>query len=158
MRGVSTASVVTDGTITYDMICDGGSSCSVTPPSPQSASSFSAEEGVPELRMNSPLRQTRAPEASWSRTCTSTYTPSDRAAGTCRQRGYDDLGSRYSMGVSRSKRRQDQVKTNCYAQSAQIRKIRAKIVDICIAEASKCMLREVVKKLRGHRGDRKSVV
>merc|ERR1712166_1177257 len=49
--------------------------------------------------------------------------------------------------IAFTKRRQDQVKTNCYAQSAQIRKIRAKIVDICIAEASKCMLREVVKKL-----------
>merc|ERR1712106_401479 len=49
--------------------------------------------------------------------------------------------------IAFTKRRQDQVKTNCYAQSAQIRKIRRKIVDICIAEASKCMLREVVKKL-----------
>merc|ERR1712151_529564 len=49
--------------------------------------------------------------------------------------------------IAFTKRRQDQVKTNCYAQSAQIRKIRKKMVEICIAEASKCMLREVVKKL-----------
>lgn len=46
-----------------------------------------------------------------------------------------------------TKRRPDQVKTNCYAQSAQIRKIRAKMVDICIAEASKGQLRDLVKKL-----------
>merc|ERR1719503_233309 len=37
-----------------------------------------------------------------------------------------------------TKKRPDQVKTNCYAQSAQIRKIRVKMVDICQAEASKC--------------------
>merc|ERR1719387_1889493 len=46
-----------------------------------------------------------------------------------------------------TKRRPDQVKTNCYAQSAQIRKIRVKMVEICQAEASKCQLRELVKKL-----------
>merc|ERR1711957_491430 len=46
-----------------------------------------------------------------------------------------------------TKRRQDQVKTNCYAQSAQIRKIRKKMTDIMHAEASKCQLRELVKKL-----------
>merc|ERR1711865_1007932 len=46
-----------------------------------------------------------------------------------------------------TKRRLDQVKSTCFAQSAQIRKIRRKMVEICQAEASKCMLREVVKKL-----------
>jgi small subunit ribosomal protein S3Ae len=46
-----------------------------------------------------------------------------------------------------TQRRADQVKTNCYAQSAQIRKIRAKMVDILVAEASKGQLRELVKKL-----------
>merc|ERR1719375_1682414 len=46
-----------------------------------------------------------------------------------------------------TKRRQDQVKTNCYAQSAQIRKIRVKMVEIIQSEASKCQLRELVKKL-----------
>jgi len=46
-----------------------------------------------------------------------------------------------------TKRRPDQVKTNCYAQSAQIRKIRAKMVDICQAEISKGQLRDLVKKL-----------
>merc|ERR1712160_201778 len=46
-----------------------------------------------------------------------------------------------------TKRRLDQVKTNCYAQSAQIRKIRKKMSDIMHAEASKCQLRELVKKL-----------
>jgi small subunit ribosomal protein S3Ae len=46
-----------------------------------------------------------------------------------------------------TQRRGDQVKTNCYAQSAQIRKIRAKMVDILVAEAGKGQLRELVKKL-----------
>merc|ERR1719253_485567 len=36
-----------------------------------------------------------------------------------------------------TKRRPDQVKTNCYAQSAQIRKIRAKMTEIVQNEASK---------------------
>merc|ERR1712228_1006691 len=36
-----------------------------------------------------------------------------------------------------TKRRPDQVKTNCYAQSAQIRKIRAKMVEIMSNEAGK---------------------
>merc|ERR1719253_2066989 len=49
--------------------------------------------------------------------------------------------------IAFTKRRQDQVKTNCYAQSAQIRKIRAKMVEIMINEASKGQLRELVKKL-----------
>jgi len=46
-----------------------------------------------------------------------------------------------------TKRRPDQVKANCYAQSAQIRKIRAKMVEILVAEASKGQLRDLVKKL-----------
>merc|ERR1712139_635170 len=46
-----------------------------------------------------------------------------------------------------TKRRPDQVKTNCYAQSAQIRKIRAKMVEIMQAEANKGQLRDLVKKL-----------
>merc|ERR1712039_366540 len=39
--------------------------------------------------------------------------------------------------IAFTKRRPDQVKTNCYAQSAQIRKIRKKMTDIMAAEASK---------------------
>jgi small subunit ribosomal protein S3Ae len=46
-----------------------------------------------------------------------------------------------------TKRRPDQVKTNCYAQTAQIKKIRYKMVEICTAEASKGQLRDLVKKL-----------
>lgn len=46
-----------------------------------------------------------------------------------------------------TKRRQDQVKTNCYAQSAQIRKIRVKMMHIMNEEAGKCQLRDLVKKL-----------
>jgi len=46
-----------------------------------------------------------------------------------------------------TKRRQDQVKVNCYAQTAQIRKIRKKMVAIMTEEISKCQLRDLVKKL-----------
>jgi len=49
--------------------------------------------------------------------------------------------------IAFTKRRQDQVKTNCYAQSAQIRKIRRKMIDIITNEAGKVQLRELVKKL-----------
>jgi len=49
--------------------------------------------------------------------------------------------------IAFTKRRQDQVKTNCYAQSAQIRKIRRKMVEIIQNEVSKVQLRELVKKL-----------
>merc|ERR1719453_874139 len=49
--------------------------------------------------------------------------------------------------IAFTKRRQDQVKTNCYAQSAQIRKIRKKMMDIMIAETNKAQLRDLVKKL-----------
>jgi len=49
--------------------------------------------------------------------------------------------------IAFTKRRQDQVRTNCYAQSAQIRRIRKKMVDIMTQEAGKVLLRELVKKL-----------
>merc|ERR1712190_183295 len=44
-------------------------------------------------------------------------------------------------------RRQDREKTNCYAQTAQIRKIRRRMIDIITNEAAKVQLRELVKKL-----------
>merc|ERR1712086_313903 len=44
-------------------------------------------------------------------------------------------------------KRQDQVKNNCYAQSAQIRKIRRKMVEIMAREAGTVQLRDLVKKL-----------
>jgi len=46
-----------------------------------------------------------------------------------------------------TKRRPDQVRTNCFAQSAQIRKIRRKMIEILTGEASKVQLRDLVKKL-----------
>merc|ERR1719471_1813571 len=49
--------------------------------------------------------------------------------------------------IAFTKRRPDQVKNSCYAQTAQIRKIRKKMVDIMAAEAGKVQLRELVKKL-----------
>jgi len=49
--------------------------------------------------------------------------------------------------IAFTKRRPDQVKTNCYAQSAQIRRIRKKMVEIMINEAGKVLLRDLVKKL-----------
>jgi len=49
--------------------------------------------------------------------------------------------------IAFTKRRPDQVKTNCYAQTAQIRKIRKKMTDIMTNEAGKVQLRELVKKL-----------
>eukprot|EP00389_Voromonas_pontica_P016866 GDKH01026397.1.p2 GENE.GDKH01026397.1~~GDKH01026397.1.p2 ORF type:complete len:258 (+),score=91.37 GDKH01026397.1:40-813(+) len=45
-----------------------------------------------------------------------------------------------------TKRRDNQVKTTCYAQTAQIRTIRKKMRDIITEEASKVALRELVKK------------
>merc|ERR1712151_1220259 len=48
--------------------------------------------------------------------------------------------------IAFTKRRQDQEKTNCYAQTAQIRKIRRKMIDIIINEAAKVQLRELLKK------------
>jgi len=50
------------------------------------------------------------------------------------------------FAIGFTKKRLDQVKTNTYAQSAQIRKIRKKMVDIMQAEG-KVMLRDLVKKL-----------
>merc|ERR1712203_588330 len=44
-------------------------------------------------------------------------------------------------------KRPNQEKTNCYAQSAQIRKIRRRMIDIITNEAAKVQLRELVKKL-----------
>merc|ERR1712166_1297060 len=49
--------------------------------------------------------------------------------------------------IAFTKRRADQVKTNCYAQSAQIRKIRRKMLDVMIKEASQGQLRDLGKKL-----------
>jgi len=49
--------------------------------------------------------------------------------------------------IAFTKRRPDQVRTNCYAQSAQVRKIRQKMIDIMIKEASQGQLRDLVKKL-----------
>merc|ERR1712125_23576 len=42
--------------------------------------------------------------------------------------------------IAFTKRRPDQVKTTCYAQSSQIRKIRRKMTEIMINEAGKCQL------------------
>jgi small subunit ribosomal protein S3Ae len=49
--------------------------------------------------------------------------------------------------IAFTKKRPDQVKTNCYAQSAQIRRIRRKMVEIVANEAGKGQLRDLVKKL-----------
>jgi len=49
--------------------------------------------------------------------------------------------------IAFTKKQKDQVKTNCYAQTAQIRRIRAKMVEIVQNEASKGQLRDLVKKL-----------
>merc|ERR1712151_1326704 len=45
------------------------------------------------------------------------------------------------------KKQQGQERTNCYAQTAQIRKIRKKMTEIMINEVNKVQLRDVVKKL-----------
>merc|ERR1719197_2430268 len=49
--------------------------------------------------------------------------------------------------IAFTQKRADQVKTNCYAQTAQIRKIRKRMVTIMTNEAGKVQLRELVKKL-----------
>merc|ERR1712039_107962 len=49
--------------------------------------------------------------------------------------------------IAFTQRRPDQVKTNCYAQTAQIRKIRRKMTEIMTNEAGKVQLRDLVKKL-----------
>merc|ERR1711957_664942 len=46
-----------------------------------------------------------------------------------------------------TKKQDGQVATNCYAQSAQIRKIRKKMMEIMAKEAGTVQLRELVKKL-----------
>merc|ERR1712072_1153290 len=51
------------------------------------------------------------------------------------------------MGIAFTKRRTDQVKSNCYAQTGHIRKIRIKMREIMTEEASKVQLRDLVKKL-----------
>jgi len=51
------------------------------------------------------------------------------------------------FAIAFTQRRPDQIKTNCFAQSAHIRKIRRKMVDIMVDEASKVQLRDLVKKL-----------
>ena len=45
-----------------------------------------------------------------------------------------------------TKRRPNQVKRTCYAQSSQIRQIRRKMTEIMIREASSCDLKELVAK------------
>jgi len=49
--------------------------------------------------------------------------------------------------IAFTKKRDNQVKTNCYAQSAQIRKIRFRMVEIIQNEVNKIQLRDLVKKL-----------
>jgi len=49
--------------------------------------------------------------------------------------------------IAFTKRRQEQVKQTCYAGSASVRKIRKKMVEVMQKEGSKCMLRDLVKKL-----------
>merc|ERR1711924_111376 len=49
--------------------------------------------------------------------------------------------------IAFTKRRPDQVSTNCYAQTAQIKKIRKKMTEILLAEAGSGQLRDLVKKL-----------
>jgi len=49
--------------------------------------------------------------------------------------------------IAFTKRRPEQAKATCYAGSAQIRRIRKKMVEVMQREASKSQLRELVKKL-----------
>merc|ERR1719499_538463 len=51
------------------------------------------------------------------------------------------------FGIAFTDKRPEQEKMNTYAQSAQIRKIRAKMVSIMAKDASTGALRELVKKL-----------
>merc|ERR1711988_1588503 len=46
-----------------------------------------------------------------------------------------------------TKRRQNQLKRTCYAQSAQVRQIRKKMVEIMAREGSSCDMKELVLKL-----------
>ena len=54
------------------------------------------------------------------------------------------LSSMFSIGFT--KRQANSNKANCYANSAQVRRIRAKMIEIMTAEASKVPLRELVKR------------
>jgi small subunit ribosomal protein S3Ae len=49
--------------------------------------------------------------------------------------------------IAFTKKRQNQIKRTCYAQSAQIKKIRAKMVEVMKREAGSCDLKELVQKL-----------
>jgi len=49
--------------------------------------------------------------------------------------------------IAFTKRRQEQVRQTCYAGSNQVRKIRKKMVETMQKEGSKCMMRDLVKKL-----------
>jgi len=51
------------------------------------------------------------------------------------------------FAIAFTARRQDQVSTKCYAQTAQIRRIRKKMMEVMTAEAGKAQLRDLVKKL-----------
>ena len=51
------------------------------------------------------------------------------------------------FAIGFTKKRNDQIKNNCYAQSAQIRRIRIKMNEIMSAAASKVPLRDLVKQL-----------
>ena len=48
--------------------------------------------------------------------------------------------------IAFTKKRKDQIKKTCYAQTSQIRKIRAKMVEIMTREAAACDLKELVGK------------
>jgi len=50
------------------------------------------------------------------------------------------------FSIAFTKKRQNQSKKTCYAQSAQVRAIRRKMMDIMTKEASSCDLKELVKK------------
>eukprot|EP00744_Colponema_vietnamica_P000025 GILI01000047.1.p1 GENE.GILI01000047.1~~GILI01000047.1.p1 ORF type:complete len:260 (+),score=113.62 GILI01000047.1:44-823(+) len=50
------------------------------------------------------------------------------------------------FAIGFTKKRQNQIKKTCYAQSSQIRAIRKKMMDIMTAEATKCDLKELVLK------------
>merc|ERR1712224_827903 len=49
--------------------------------------------------------------------------------------------------IAFTKRRQEQVRQTCYAGSAQVRKIRKKMVEVMQKEGSKSIMRDLVKKL-----------
>merc|ERR550532_1072470 len=51
------------------------------------------------------------------------------------------------FAIAFTKKRADQQKNNCYAQTAQIRKIRGKMIEIMTKEAGQVQLRDLVKKL-----------